>query len=155
MRFVLIGQAPSRKGRPGMALQRGPTTKKIVDLLGMEKERYLKCFERVNLLECFPGRREASKGDSFPRKEASQRARILKERYRGRSVLFVGIGVARVFGMKGGPLEWREVEPFRRAAILPHPSGLNRWWNEEENRDAARSFMADLGEDAWRAFQQL
>lgn len=41
-------------------------------------------------------------------------------------------------------LRWSEEgEPFRWA-MLPHPSGVNRWWNEPENREAAREFLRQL-----------
>lgn len=30
--------------------------------------------------------------------------------------------------------------------VVPHPSGVNRWWNEPANRERARAFLAeDLG----------
>lgn len=32
-------------------------------------------------------------------------------------------------------------------AFLPHPSGLNRWWNDEQNRLDAESFMRSVGEE--------
>lgn len=52
-------------------------------------------------------------------------------------------------------LEWHVVRAphldragdFIEAAILPHPSGVNTWWNLPENREAARAFLAELRED--------
>jgi hypothetical protein len=31
-------------------------------------------------------------------------------------------------------------------AVLPHPSGRNRWYNDPANREAARAFMTELAE---------
>lgn len=30
------------------------------------------------------------------------------------------------------------------AAVVPHPSGINPWWNDEQNRSHARGFFSQL-----------
>lgn len=33
---------------------------------------------------------------------------------------------------------------YPQVALIPHPSGLSRWWNERENRLTAMRFMAEM-----------
>jgi len=69
-----------------------------------------------------------------------------------------GIRVARAFGIRADeqlyfqPLSsesgaWEpSYDPPRLCVIVPHPSGLNRWWNHEENVEWGRREIADLTE---------
>ena len=41
------------------------------------------------------------------------------------------------------PLKFYDVEATR-VALLPHTSGLNRWWNSDTHRSAAAAFLRDL-----------
>jgi len=59
---------------------------------------------------------------------------------RGRWVLLIGQGVARAFGVQAGLLEWVEREGAW-LAVVPHPSGVNRWWNELRNVERAAAFL--------------
>lgn len=58
-------------------------------------------------------------------------------------VLLAGARVARAFGLQGQPwLSWRATDPA--VAVVPHPSGRNRWWNAPEDRAAARLFLSGI-----------
>jgi hypothetical protein len=93
----------------------------------------------MNLLPVFPGR--AAKGDAFPMWKARIAARRTK--LRGRTVL-VGRSVASAFGLRRIPfLVW-----FRLGAatvsVIPHPSGVCRWWNDPRNVSRAEEFLRPL-----------
>lgn len=93
-------------------------------ILGMRRQAYLDCFERVNLCSGYW---------SMPK--AMVRARQLRKDA-GRLIL-CGAKVARAFCL--------EYEPFNlvdsRFLILPHPSGMCRAWNDPESIQAARGYM--------------
>jgi len=60
-------------------------------------------------------------------------------------VVLVGAAVARAFGARVGELAWGH-DPVLRAelALLPHPSGVNLWWNLPTNVERARAFLRKL-----------
>ena len=69
----------------------------------------------------------------------------------GRVVVFLGKQVANAFGCKGRWFHWREARlPIGdprvqcRCAIVPHPSGRNRFWDDPENVQEARRFLSEL-----------
>ena len=63
MRVLLIGQAPSRMSDPAEPLS-GPCGGRLADLCGLSLPDFLARFDRVNLIDRFPGK--AAKGDLFP-----------------------------------------------------------------------------------------
>ena len=150
-KLVLVGQAPSRSGDPTRPLAGGPVGKKLAALFGATLDEYVERTERHNLLGKWPGR--AGKGDCFPMSRAKQAAGVLCEALGGRDVIFVGKNVAAAFGIrKATYLSWalfcdEASGASFEAAVVPHPSGINRWWNDPKNRRAARAFMRR----AWRS----
>lgn len=135
MRPLLIGEAPSRTSDPLRPFS-GTTGGRIVALAGQPLEQ---SWQLANLLPAWPGR--AGKGTRWDRAAARRAALALD--VEGRRVVFVGRRVAAAFGHQHAPfLEWLD-DPERgcRFAVLPHPSGIVRWWNEPANADAARSFL--------------
>jgi uracil-DNA glycosylase len=138
-KVVLVGQAPGRNGDPKTPLFGGRGTgKKLADLFGMDRKKYEDSFKRMNVLDAWPGR--AGKGDRFPIRDARAAAKQKLRALRGRTVVFVGIGTAAVFGFDPGrPLKWAGFNGGV-AAVLPHPSGVNRWWNDQANGRKTRSF---------------
>lgn len=139
-RVVLVGQAPAR--RTSLTL-RGRTGKKLVELMMINERLYLKAFERKNVLARYPGRSARGEGDLFPMAIARKRARRIRKRIRRRIVVFVGRRVARAFRFEAPFLQWRAFEGGM-AAVVPHPSGVNRWWNSDENRRAASAFLSTV-----------
>jgi hypothetical protein len=141
MKPLLIGQAPSRKGDPAKPLSRDPLASRLAHLCGLTKEEYLDAFERVNILDAWPGK--CGKGDAFPLAETRRNAALITADIRNERVVLLGKSVARSFGIKANVLKW-----FRfgagRAIVLPHPSGVNRWYNDENNVIAARRIMRRL-----------
>jgi hypothetical protein len=134
----MIGEAPGRGGDPSRACT-GRFMDALVNAAGITRWRYLRAFERTNLLPSWPGK--AGKGDAFPMAEAKRLA--AETPTAGRTILLCGRRVATAFGVsapflacerRGGATFW----------VLPHPSGLNRWWNDPENKRRAGDLVRDL-----------
>ena len=83
---------------------------------GASVEEYLDAFERRNVLNAWPGR--SMKGDAFPMELAR----------------------ASVAAMEAD-LAWRNWGSLGERAVAPHPSGVNRWYNDPANVVAARDFF--------------
>lgn len=95
---VLVGQAPSRTGRPDRCLT-GSAGRAIAEACGLEfPGAYARAFDRVNVYEAFPGT-SPSGGDLFPTGGARERAMALAPELAGRTAILLGRGVARAFGL--------------------------------------------------------
>lgn len=142
---AFVGQAPSGRGDP-----RRPVTGRIGARLmrlcgGLSLRDYCLLFGRLNLLAEFPGKN--GKGDAFPIDEARRRAAWISRSLGGRRVVLLGGGVARAFGLsRPRLLEWTRIQDFE-AAVVPHPSGINRWWNDPENEAKAAEFLTRTAEE--------
>lgn len=165
-RVVMVGQAPSANGShdPRHALTGAPM-RKLFKVSGMNLMTYLRTFERHNLVPRWEGYNrtgDSSSGSRFDEGEASVTARVLADRLAGgRRLLCWGAPVLRAFSVEVDfePCHWtlREVPGLDNAydcpvAYIPHPSGLNRWWNEPGNADRAGQFLRDLVADVARAY---
>jgi hypothetical protein len=98
--------------------------------------------DTVNVLTRYYGKN--GKGDSFPISLARKRAdKIQKLFERYDRVVLLGENVARAFRVKGtiGVLDARN-----KFCLIPHPSGVNRWYNNKENKElASRTLREALG----------
>lgn len=138
MKPVLVGQAPSRSGNASAPLTAKRVASRLSSCAGLSLEEYARAFDRRNLLDAWPGR--SGKGDNFPKNEARNSVFLMMEGLRKRNVLFLGKQVAKAFGVFEDFLvefEWNE----GRAVVLPHPSGINLWWNSEANRALASDLL--------------
>jgi len=162
VRPVLVGIAPSRpgsEGQPLSALGGRSTGATLAELAGLSASQYMMRFDRVNL--CATTQASTIR-TSVGRPYAEMLAGSL---LRGRRVVLLGMNVVECFGLEEfrcDLAEWfdtREIRPqagwagYRAGmvppfnyAILPHPSGRNRWYNEPANRERARAFMTELAE---------
>jgi hypothetical protein len=132
---VIVGQAPSRTSRPRRPLRDGRTGLELRRLFGDALEE----LRLVNVLGRWPGSAGA-KGDLFPREAARRAGRRLRRRLAGRRVVVLGRRVEDALGLElPRPLVWTDQGDLE-AALLPHPSGVNLWWNEARNRSRARAF---------------
>ncbi len=171
VKTILLGIAPSRTSDPVRPFsgRSGARLARLLDLpeRGLSLDRV---FELRNVLDYWPGRVSGGRGDRFPMAEARavlrpfslkpggvrpltfapplrghteqigrQSAGSRVSRFRGRRVVLVGCRLGALVGLRE-PLVWE-----RRAgasfALLPHPSGLDRWWNNAENVARAREFL--------------
>jgi len=81
--------------------------------------------------------------------EARMSAAALAHELKGRKVIFVGLQVAEAFdAISPRFFEWRKYptfgEPSFQGCAIPHPSGINRFWNEPGNQKTARRFFDQL-----------
>lgn len=142
MRPLLIGQAPAKysEGLPALC---GHSGRHLASLAGLPPAAFMAAVETRNLLSHFPGA-AAGGGDLFPRRAARAAAERMEAELVGRRVLFVGAGVASVFGHLGTPpLAWHRGDGYR-FAVIPHPSTVNRWWNDYANRRRAARFLREV-----------
>lgn len=135
-RVLIVGMAPGRSGvREPLA---GSSGRRLALLCGITFEDYLARFERTNLCPEFLGK--VGKGDAFPSaKHARALADDLLLTLAGRRVVVLGFVNALAFGIEW-PMFTFGVRAGAEIAYSPHPSGVNRWWNEAENQEAARAF---------------
>lgn len=148
MKPVIIGQSPARgneklppfSGRSGARLARLAGVGESGDVLPEH-------FELYNLLYHYPGKQ--GKGDGFDMKVAKRNgARLVHYLSTGppRQVLLMGRKVRRAMGVNSG--NWNYLEWFDfcggRACVFPHPSGVNRWWNNKDNELRAASLLKDV-----------
>lgn len=148
--LVLLGRAPGTHPRyePRYALYPVPvgcTGYRLWEMTGLPTSQYIK-LDRRNLLDYWPGRQ--GQGDKFPVRAAREAAEAMTPTLAGKRVLMMGKGVAQAFGIEDPPLlRWAtritNLVPrcSFRWAVLPHPSGRNRWYNDEENRARAEAFV--------------
>jgi len=130
--IVLVGQAPGRSS--GERAFDGRSGDRLAAYLGLgDREALLETVECLNLLRRYPGS-AGPKGDAWPRHAGRRAARRLLGRLRGHRVLLAGKNVARAFGVSADYLVWTSHPEGFRCAVIPHPSGINHWWNTEENR---------------------
>lgn len=148
---MLVGQAPGPGGAPLGPLRGGRVGRRLADAAGLPEERLAEVFELWNLLGAWPGR-AGEKGDRFPLPAARAAAARLLPLLDGHHVVLLGWNVERAFGLGiEAPLRWLQhewAEGEMLVAVLPHPSGVNLWWNRAENVAAARVFMRGLVEHA-------
>lgn len=142
---TFVGQAPNSSDDSENPLC-GECGRKLAKLLGFSENEYTK-FRRVNLNKRFPGK--AGKGDGFNFSEGRQTAGSVE--LNGRNFVLLGEKVAECFGFQFDKLAVKE-RGANRFLIFPHPSGVNTFWNEAENRAAAavalRKFVAAETEPA-------
>ena len=140
-RIVLVGYSPQHGADPSepLGVTRPGSGRHLARLCGLTLEEYVERFERVNLFYRTPPR-------PGPARVARWRAAALLERYRGRRLVLLGNLVAAVFLQPTRRELFRWVSLGRRtsAALVPHPSGLNRWYNDAGNRRRAERFLRSL-----------
>lgn len=139
-RPLMIGEAPSWSGGAPLA---GRPAILLAGCCGMAVSAWLATWERVNLFSVPPRKQRGGKGKGFELPpEAAARAASAVD-LRGRHVLLLGRRVALAFGVRpasaAGPVRIGRGEAS--AAVIPHPSGIVRWWNDAGNRIAAGRVM--------------
>lgn len=136
-RIGLIGQAPSRRGDPRRPLA-GPNGQKIARLAGMSYDELIAC-RRRHLNPHYRGKR--SKSDGFDYSQGNLNAANVLLDWRVERIVLLGKNVAQCFGFRDLPF-LAEIHIYgRRFLIFPHPSGVNRWWNERRNERRARQLL--------------
>ena len=150
-RILLVGQAPSKKVTPALdASTPGSASFRLLALMGITRDEYMERFARVNLLDYWPGSINGSgSGDKFPKKEAQDSARRILAQYEYPwRILCVGHKVGECFlpKMRVKYYDWllcisNYPPAVRDVAVIPHTSGLNRYWNDPSNVKLAEKFL--------------
>lgn len=151
MKILFVGQAPSKEteGKPAFVGKCGAI---LASLMGMTQEDMLTKHDFVNVLDYFPGK--GINGDKFPLPQALVSAKAMMPSFKGRFVVLLGANVARAFSVsKFRYLEWYDwtVEGLKvcsRVCIVPHPSGVNRYYNDPRAREEVSRFLKKLKEHA-------
>lgn len=137
---LLVGRAPARR-MAGRGAFRGRSGERLAALAGTDLDGLLRAVDAANLLGEWPGKQ--GKGDAFPMAAARAAAGVLD--VSGRPlVVAVGKRVAAAMGLRRpeyfAPAAWRGVP----LVVVPHPSGVNRWWNDPVNVGKMHAFMRSL-----------
>lgn len=147
-RFLLVGEAPSRKhGKRNLqvclvcrTLNRQP----VAGTMGWLRINHRQLFnfamaaKHVNLLDEWPG--PSGKGSAFPIDNARFSAAEMRVGFYSYDAIFLaGKRVAKVFNVKEDYFE--RVPGDIEMYVVPHPSGINTWWNDPCNRETARQFL--------------
>jgi len=129
----LVGQSPSRGGDPRKPLA-GPNGRKIAQLAGMSYEELMGCRRRhLNT--------HYRNGDAFDHAKGNVNAADVLLDWRVERIVLLGKNVACCFGFRDLPFLAEKRIYGRRFLIFPHPSGVNRWWNERGNERSARQLL--------------
>lgn len=143
---LIVGESPSRTSDPSLPLS-GRCGEKLLSLTGLKRrEDLLRVADLANVFDSWTGEKPgAAKGFRWPRKEARARVLARADLYEGRPVVVaLGKRVAGSLGVvKPANLTTRIVslgnDDGVRVFTLPHPSGVNRFWNDPT--DAKRAAL--------------
>ena len=148
-KYLLVGVDNPYSDRRSDALHPkfpGSTGERLWRMTGLTEAQYVRVFVRDNLFMSH------EKSRSVERRRQAARAVIhrLNGRYAIPDIWVVALGktVAAAFGMSDtqAPLVWAG-----RTVLVPHPSGLNRWYNDPSNVTRATEFMRRVARSAVRA----
>ncbi len=136
---LIVGEAPGRRGGEPIA---GAVGRRLAAWSGLSFEDFARAFDRVNVLDAWPG--SAGKGSKFTLDVARSRAVAVRRRFtRGRVVVMLGQRVPRAFNVMASYFDPIAVGGAR-VFVVPHPSGINRWYNDADNVATMAAFMRRL-----------
>jgi len=139
---VLLGMNNPVSSDPAHALYPHPpscTGARLLKFSGLEKRVYLDTFDRRNVIS----------GREWSAKEARTLAPALREELLGRTVVLLGAPVNSI--IRGGTKHelarafvWTPDGHGGWHALVPHPSGLNHFYNEPMHQHLLSVFMQEL-----------
>ncbi len=134
MTAYIYGQAPGKKPKrdPSVPFLGGRHGEFLAQLAGVDESVLADLFTFRNVLDYYPGPNEDGKGDAFPMDEARERARELMDDWHwGDTAVLAGHNVAHAFGVprRFPYFKWLELVGGVQCVVVPHPSRLNRFWN--------------------------
>lgn len=145
----MLGEAPSRATDRHRHPLSGETGRRLASWAGLLPAEFHRRVECRNLLDRWPGPR--GHGADLPRGEARAAWMRLRPALAGRAVVLLGARLAELAGVaESPPFTWREEFHVEEPHIafwvcwMPHPSGLNRFWNARAHVEAARAFLHGL-----------
>jgi uracil-DNA glycosylase len=141
MRPLFIGEAPSRStSRAGAAPLVGESGHRLAAWAGLSPAEFRRRAELINLFAALPERwdRDAARGSA-----AALAAQWLQPDQQ-RPVVLLGEKVALAFAASGCVLFRTYVAATGSLTVMPHPSGLNHYWNDAANVRRAERFLRKL-----------
>lgn len=144
-RFVIVGMCNPQGNRPLWTQPEGCTGHRLWRLAaartGISEEEWLSITDRRNLC----------RGREWDRDEAMLRAREWMIELSDTTTVLLGAEVAGCFPSTGMICQWARPRgtPPRAAPPwihIPHPSGLNRWYNDPANQACVEVLLGDLVE---------
>lgn len=138
MKPLIVGEAPSKNEATERPIE-GRVAKRLAKCAGLTLEEFLEHFDRVNLLHVRQDTKD--KGFLFNLPAAKvEAARMLTTFEPRRVVILLGGRVAEAFGVHRE--YFNEVSLGKAYGyIVPHPSGINRWYNDKDNVRNMSIFM--------------
>ena len=127
-------------------------------MMGLTQEEMLGSHDFLNVFSRYQGK--GAGGDRFPFPEAARLATAMCPLLQDRRVILLGANVARAFGAKLfrylEVYELRDPQNVRRIvtpflSVIPHPSGVNRLYNNPETKHNVSFFLRRLHEACTRA----
>lgn len=164
--MILIGEAPGRgQGDYTRAFEGSRSGAFIKDAFGPAFSANLSV--RINVVQ--RSQRKSGKGSAFDAERfelavESTVANALSIAYDAdptdlylliagkRLAKAIGIPSPEYFAEVSLPLKYSEYEReigLTSAIVIPHPSGVNRWWNDKANRKVAASFAQRMNRRTW------
>ena len=137
-RALLVGEAPKACG---CAPLRGRVGNALIVASGLSRAEFDRVFVRTNVFTV--PQQSHGKGASFPMTAARVEAVRLQRRCRARVVVLLGKRVASAFGIDPTYFEKSKIHSCD-VFVVPHPSGINRWFNEANNRVRFSRFMRSI-----------
>lgn len=150
-RPLILGEAPSRSGdRYWMCPLSGAVGERLARWAGVEPDpdgsRYgrwywplVEVFELRNLLERYPG--PAGRGAALPTGPARQAWVDLLPELTGRTVVLLAARIPAVAGLPTYFYAWQRPSWCARAVVLPHPSTLNRIYDDPDAHTRAATVL--------------
>jgi hypothetical protein len=145
---VVLGMAPAADGASAWSADT-PSGQRLAELAGCAPDKLGRHFALDNLVPYAAPSREALR-------DAGQLYRFVPECW----YLLAGVEVTQALGKRSLPrhkdskvpwhdawsrsvLSWYESREGVVMSVLPHPSGRNRWYNDERCRAAAQKFLRE------------
>lgn len=133
MKVLFIGMNNPRGDEPFWPAPTGSAGERlwrmIDEAVGWDRETFLSRTDRVNFCD----------GPSFSMEKARARIDEIRAMMQGRRVVLVGEVVT---SLLDGPRVW--LEPDGEVVVIPHTSGLNRFYNDPSNRDATVALLREV-----------
>jgi hypothetical protein len=134
-RILIVGEAPGRRAG-------GLTRTRVSNLAGVPWEEWA---DWLNLLDDHPGLSTTGKGSGWNTRAARARAETL-DLSAYDAVILLGRRVAQAVIPAGAGFpffRWTE-RNGTRVAVIPHTSGIVRFWNDPANVRMAKGFIREL-----------
>ncbi len=147
MKIVFVGQQPNSYEDEGVALpiRPGSSGQRLVTMMGVTPDAFESAFIRINVS---PYHDPEGFSPEYHHTSASNLLPLLE----GRRVILLGPAVAKAFKLERSAYEWCKFfdHPSENVsclmAVIPHPSGLNRLYNDPEIQQR----VSQLLDYAWR-----